>query len=114
MTKRIHEPVEVLHRRDELGEVVPRAFRWRGRRYAITAVLGHWREDAAWWSGPGLSVPQRDLWRVEARRGHPAGASDTAARDVAPRPRRADGDTAAGVYELACDPEGWRLDRVWD
>lgn len=94
MNKRIHEPVEVTHRRDELGEAVPRAFRWRGSSYAVTTVLGHWREDAAWWSGAGLAVPQRDLWRVEARRGH--------------------GPAHSGVYELVCEPGGWRLDRVWD
>lgn len=101
MNKRIHEPIEVAHHCDELGEAVPRAFRWRGTRYAITAVLGHWREDAGWWSGAGLAVPQRDLWRVEARHSHGG---------------HRDGDPAGhdGVYELVCEPGGWRLDRVWD
>lgn len=106
MSKRIHEPVEVTHRCDALGEVVPQAFRWRGARYAITTVLGHWREDAAWWSGAGLSVPQRDLWRVEARRGGTRQDGAGQAR----RQRQADD----GVYELVCEPGGWRLDRIWD
>lgn len=101
MTRRVSEPVEVAHRRDQLGEVVPESFRWRGGRYEVTAVLGHWREDAGWWSGAGLVVPQRDLWRVEARGARGARA---AGRAVGER----------GVYELVCEPGGWRLDRVWD
>jgi hypothetical protein len=64
----------------------PTVFRWRGGAYHVRSVLGHWREDAGCWQG--LAVPQRDLWRVEAANG--------------------------GVYELACDPAGWRLVRVWD
>lgn len=95
MSKRVREPVEVAHRRDAHGERVPQAFRWRGARYEITTVLGHWREDARWWAGAGLVVPQRDLWRVEAR------------------DRRA-GEGTRGCYELVCEPEGWRLDRIWD
>lgn len=95
MSKRVREPVEVARRRDARGEVVPQAFRWRGTRYEITTVLGHWREDASWWDGAGLAVPQRDLWRVEAR----GGRADRASR---------------GCYELVCEPAGWRLDRVWD
>lgn len=109
MNKRIQEPVEVTHHRDELGEAVPRAFRWRGVSYAITAVLGHWREDAAWWRGAGLAIPQRDLWRVEARRGQPGSTHDTAGGRCPARD-----DAREGVYELVCELGGWRLDRVWD
>jgi hypothetical protein len=98
MGKCVSEPVEVAHRRDQLGEVVPESFRWRGGRYEVTAVLGHWREDAGWWSGAGLAVPQRDLWRVEARGSRAAGT----------------GAGEQGVYELVCEPTGWGLDRVWD
>jgi hypothetical protein len=73
----------------------PVAFRWRGQRYRVLAVLGHWHEDEGWWRrGDGL--PQRiertDLWRVEARNGAPT----------------------RGVYELVRRGEQWRLDRVWD
>jgi len=55
-------------------------------------ALGHWREDAGYWSGGGVEVPQRDLWRVEARNGSPE----------------------RGVYELVRQGDTWRLDRVWD
>jgi hypothetical protein len=58
----------------------------------VVSVLGHWREDAAYWAGGGIEVPQRDLWRVEARNGTPT----------------------RGVYELVSEGEAWRLDRVWD
>lgn len=94
MSKRVRETVQVTHRPDAHGESVPQAFRWRGVCYEITTVLGHWREDACWWAGAGLVVPQRDLWRVEA---HGGGASG-----------------ARGCYELVREPEGWRLDRIWD
>lgn len=82
MTKRYGEPVEV-----RLEAEAPTRFSWRGTVYGVRAVLGHWREDAGYWSGAGLEIPQRDLWRVEA--GH-------------------------GVYELVCEQGAWRLDRVWD
>lgn len=90
MTKRYREDVEVTT--DGVDPRTPTAFCWRGRRYRVVAVLGHWREDAGYWSGGGMEVPQRDLWRVEARAGS--------------RPQ--------GVYELVCEAEAWRLDRVWD
>lgn len=112
MSKRIHEPVEVTHRRDELDEAVPQAFRWRDGAYVVIAVLGHWREDAAWWSGAGLAVPQRDLWRVEARRR--AGAVDAGGDPARHGDRGAHEHARGGVYELVCEPSGWRLDRVWD
>lgn len=73
----------------------PHAFRWRGRRYTVTQVLGHWREDEGWWRGADgepLRIEQTDLWRVSARNGEPA----------------------AGVYEIARRGDEWRLDRVWD
>lgn len=88
MTKRFREPVSVTA--EAAGPV---AFSWRGKSYRVLAVLGHWREDAVYWSGGGVEVPQRDLWRVEARNGAPGGP---------------------GVYELVCEDGAWRLDRVWD
>jgi hypothetical protein len=70
----------------------PVGFVWRGATYRVVAVLGHWREDSGYWTGGGVEIPQRDLWRVEARNGTPA----------------------TGVYELVCEQGVWRLDRVWD
>ncbi|CAN5362666.1 hypothetical protein BH23ACT9_BH23ACT9_16420 [soil metagenome] len=91
MTKRYREPVDV--RTDPgTGPSPPAAFTWRGGRYRVLSVLGHWREDAAYWSGGGIEVPQRDLWRVEASNGSPA----------------------RGIYELVSEGGAWRLDRVWD
>lgn len=82
MAKRYREPVEV-----DADGAVPTRFSWRGATYGVVAVLGHWREDAGYWAGGALEVPQRDLWRVEAR---------------------------GGVYELVREAGAWRLDRVWD
>lgn len=87
MTKRYREAIEV-----DLADGVPIAFRWRDRAFRVATVLGHWREDAGWWAARGgVRVPQRDLWRVEARAA-----------------------AAAGVYELLQEGGRWRLDRVWD
>lgn len=87
MSRRYHEHVEV----DADGSG-PTRFSWRGGSYRVVTVLGHWREDAGYWSGGGLEVPQRDLWRVEAR----------------------NGGAKRGVYELVREEAAWRLDRVWD
>lgn len=98
VTKRYREPLDRVEVGEEAGRVVPVSFRWRGRSYRVTRVLGHWREDPGWWrrsGGRAIRIEQADLWRVEARNGHP---------DVA----------AQGVYELVSRPEGWHLDRVWD
>lgn len=88
VTKRFREAVEVRSDQD----AAPLAFRWRGSSYRVTGVLGHWREDAGFWSGGGVEVPQRDLWRVEARKGSPS----------------------SGVYELVHESGSWHLDRIWD
>jgi hypothetical protein len=87
VSKRYLEPVEV-----EQHEGRPRAFRWREASYSVLAVLGHWREDARTDRSLGLAVPQRELWRVEARRAGPA----------------------RGVYELVHEGGAWRLGRIWD
>lgn len=89
MTKRYREAVQVEVAEDEES---PARFSWRGGHYRVLAILGHWREDAAYWSGGGVEVPQRDLWRVEAQNGTPS----------------------RGVYELVAEQDQWRLDRVWD
>ncbi len=77
----------------------PLAFAWRGRRYEVTRILGHWREEEGWWRRPDgepIRIEQSDLWRVEATRG--AGTAWD----------------ARGIYELARRGTTWRLDRVWD
>lgn len=88
--------------REELADVGaaaagPGTFTWRERRYTVTRVLGHWREEEGWWRRPDgepIRIEQTDLWRVEAS--------------------RRDGGPARGVYELSCRAGRWRLDRVWD
>ena len=92
MTKRYREAVDVQTVPDVVGPAPPVAFTWRGGTYRVLSVLGHWREDATWWAGGGIDVPQRDLWRVEAQNGSPA----------------------RGVYELVAEGGAWRLDRIWD
>ena len=47
---------------DESGE--PAAFRWRGRRYAVGAIVASWVEALPWWIDRGCG--QRHVWRVEA------------------------------------------------
>jgi hypothetical protein len=104
--------VEVTKRyREQLEEVEcdgdrPQAFAWRGQRYQVVQVLGHWREDPGWWrraNGGPVRIEQSDLWRVEAR--HRAG----------PGGRKSNGASAGrGVYELVCHGGAWRLDRIWD
>ena len=101
MTKRYREQVTVVARGDggpdatgSEGAVAcpPTSFSWRGTTYRVVAVLGHWREDGGYWAGGGVEIPQRDLWRLEARNGSPV----------------------TGVYELVHEQGVWRLDRVWD
>lgn len=93
MTKRLREAVEVSTAAGgDPAHPAPRAFRWRGRSYRVVTVLGHWREDAGYWTARGVAVPQRDLWRVEGR----------------------GGGQGAGVFELVRETDSWRLDRVWD
>ncbi len=77
----------------------PLVFAWRGRRYDVTRILGHWREEEGWWRRPDgepIRIEQSDLWRVEAVR------NGGVARDQ------------CGVYELSRRGDAWRLDRVWD
>ena len=89
------ESIEVVA--GESGE--PAAFRWRGRRYAVQAIVASWVEALPWWAGEtqadGASG-QRHVWRVEA----------------VPR------TGTAGVYDLYRIPQGrgwrWGLERVID
>lgn len=97
-------PVRATRRPDRPGNGPvdadqPQVFAWRGRRYDVTRVLGHWREEEGWWRRPDgepIRIEQSDLWRVEAVR------NGGVARDQ------------RGVYELSRRGDVWRLDRVWD
>jgi hypothetical protein len=116
MTKRYREPldeVELAGRADE--EAPPAAFCWRGQRYQVLQVLGHWREDPGWWrrtDGAPVRIEQTDLWRVEAGRRQAVGSGGT--NGVGPGGRMSNGVPTRGVYELVRRGEAWRLDRVWD
>lgn len=85
----------------DIGRSAPVRFRWRGRRYHVISVLGHWYEDAGWWrrtDGVPERIERTDLWRVEAGGGrHEEGPG-----------------VVCGVYELVRRGDMWRLDRVWD
>jgi hypothetical protein len=90
---------------DPRGAGAPTSFRWRGERYTVLQVLGHWREDAGWWRRPDgvpVQLERTDLWRVEAGHG------------VGPGRIISNGIPARGVYELVRRGDAWRLDRVWD
>ena len=84
--RRFADPVQVLASpADE-----PRVFYWRGRRYVVAEVLGHWLEVAPWWrtTAPGPARErQRQVWRVEA---------------------------GGGVFDLGRDLDGWVLVRSLD
>lgn len=85
----------------DIGRSAPVRFRWRGRRYHVTSVLGHWYEDAGWWrrtDGVPERIERTDLWRVEAGGGR---------QEECP-------EAVYGVYELVRRGDVWRLDRVWD
>jgi hypothetical protein len=59
------ERIEVLEGVD--GE--PVVFRWRGRRYAVRAILASWVEALPWWveqARVDQGCGQRHVWRVEA------------------------------------------------
>jgi hypothetical protein len=101
----------------------PLHFHWRGYRYRVLDILGHWLDTAPWWwqlqhvsqpglnpgpapgpVQPGIHTPQDDqvlrqrkrrVWQVEAVHQY---------------------TSQPGVYELAQDVDGgqWWLLRVWD
>ena len=84
------------------GTTPPESFVWRGRRYRVEAVIGHWHERTPWWrhaleaSGPGGDlIMQEEIWRVEAA------------------PARESRPGALGVFDLARGCR-WRLIRMAD
>jgi hypothetical protein len=118
MTKRYREDLEEVETQDGVDGVRPTAFRWRGNRYRVTAVLGHWREDPGWWrrpSGEPIRIEQRDLWRVEAAAARQVSVGVSGASRIAEDVEAQNGAPVPGVYELVRRGEdAWRLDRVWD
>ena len=84
LARRYADVVDVTRRDGE-----PDQFLWRGRLYVVRAVLAHWLESGAWWTGSatlalvaGADAPpepavvddaERELWRVEASAGRAAG-----------------------------------------
>lgn len=38
------------------GREAPAEFWWRGRRWAVRAVVAHWVETGAWWEQPGVAA----------------------------------------------------------
>jgi hypothetical protein len=66
-------PAFLARRYDDTADVeqcdgAPTAFTWRGRRYFVAHVLGHWWETGAWWHrlDEGVDDDEREIWRVEA------------------------------------------------
>jgi hypothetical protein len=61
------EPVNVRARDD--GR--PARFLWRGRLYAVSAILEHWVVNREWWRDPEAErgQPELEFWRVEASSG---------------------------------------------
>ncbi|TDA66946.1 MAG: hypothetical protein D9V47_11540 [Clostridia bacterium] len=48
----------------------PGSFRWRGKKYAVAAVLERWRDTGRWWEGEApkiffrLQTPGGGLWEI--------------------------------------------------
>jgi hypothetical protein len=50
MSKLIIEPIQT---EVALDTNIPRAFRWRGRRYRVSEIGANWTERGPWWEGQG-------------------------------------------------------------
>ncbi len=82
-------------------QVVPVAFSWRGRRYAVREVLDTWVTRAAWWRAAARPEQAAPAWAPDA-----GDAPEEQLWRVAASPGRA---VAAGVYDLARSASGWQL-----
>ena len=81
MSKRVDLPLRIV----EQASGLPLAFRWRGRRIAVSEILDQWEEAGCWWRGEQA----RRVYRVQAAGG--------------------------AIYELHHQPPaGWRLYRSYD
>lgn len=121
MSRRVTEVVHVgvQNRR-------PTAFRWRGNRYVVHEVLGHWRERRAWWGGqgwgePGTGPPRSAVGEIPAPRGWSSAVADEYEVWRVEAARSCGGlHAVAGVYDLCHDAASrpdigsWRLLRIVD
>jgi hypothetical protein len=121
------EPVEVHTREDGHR---PAQFVWRGRRYAVRAVIEHWVVNREWWREPDPvpAHPELEFWRVEASsgqgrsQGHGQGRSQGQglSQDQGLSQGRGQdqglSQSKAGTYELRRDVGAgtWTLRRVAD
>jgi hypothetical protein len=115
--RRYDEPVEVRKGMvPAAGRHVegPEQFLWRGRLWKVCDVVGHWVETGPWWQSAGVApvlgsdpeprasvhdlAADREVWRVEAARGH------------------ASTGAGCGVFDLSFDwtDGGWVLTRCAD
>ena len=95
----------------------PLVFRWRGRRYVVSAVLADWLEMEPWWSAAetgGEGEAEQHWWRVEAGR-RSAVAPHRLGADVAPdaAPDLTYG-VVTGVFDLCWRDGSWSMRRVAD
>jgi hypothetical protein len=99
--RRFIDPVQVI----TAADTTPQVFRWRGRRYPVSEVLGRWREVAPWWRLTGF-----------ARAADPAAPAVAAATTEVGEHQREVWRVLAGqgVFDLGHDGTGWVLIRVVD
>lgn len=99
----------------------PLQFQWRGSRYRVLDILGHWLDTAPWWWRMQSGAVQSSA--VGPASDDPHVTSSGSGHGVRPRTRRVwqveavnQRTAQPGVYELAQDVAGgqWWLLRVWD
>ena len=91
----------------------PLVFRWRGRRYVVSAVLADWLEVEPWWGAAGTrgeGEAEQHWWRVEAgRRGvvapHDLGSAAAVGLTHG---------VVTGVFDLCWRDGSWSMRRVAD
>jgi hypothetical protein len=130
MVRRYDEVIEVR----ETSTSGPAVFLWRGRIYAVRAVLGHWRERRAWWlEGAtarllGLDATTSAVTENDPETADPATdpatepvtepVTDVLEREIWRVEAGAGRSDAIGVYDLSRDvarPDAhWRLLQVAD
>jgi Family of unknown function (DUF6504) len=107
------EPVEVHTREDGHR---PARFVWRGRRYAVRAVIEHWVVNREWWREPDPvpAHPELEFWRVEASSGQSGSRSQSQSQSSKGQSKGQGQPT--GTYELRRDVGAgtWTLRRVSD
>lgn len=94
MSRRYAVPVEATSRAG-----APVHFVWRGRRYVVAEVLGHWVAGRPWWQMVSQTSDDAEVWRVEA---FPSSAPASVRR------------ARAGVYDLSRSGPAWSLSRIAD